>query len=133
MKVLVLEDNILQRVREFKRRFTERGWAYDCVEHASDCIRALSEKKYNLVFLDHDLNGQTYVNTEFEDTGSGVARWWKNNEHPNKETPLILHTYNNLGAVYMHSCLPHSIWIPRIWESGVFNNHFPKQGEDTSL
>ena len=116
MKVLVLEDSHI-RVREFKQRLLEKGWVGTFVESAMDAIKMLKEKKFDLIFLDHDLGDETYVDTYERNTGSEVARWL--NEHPVKAV-VVIHSLNLPAAEYMQSLIKGSYLIPYVWTEERF-------------
>ena len=61
-----------------------------------------------MLFLDHDLGGEVYVDTGREDTGSEVARWLS--QHPEFiPNQVVLHSHNDGGVKNMYSLLkPHT-------------------------
>ena len=73
----------------------------------------LSGAKWDVLFLDHDLGGETYVNSNREDTGAEIARWLDNNPD-HKPDHIIIHSLNEDGSKYMKHLLPESVWVPRI-------------------
>lgn len=122
MKVLILED-FYYRVGQFRDRFAP--YKITDVTHitrADECIRQISETKYDIIFLDYHLD-----NIEFEvlaphNTGAKVAEWIK--DHPdnvNKDTPVIIHSGSELGAAEIKKHLPYAHIIPRAWKKEVFD------------
>lgn len=98
-RVLILDDDPDEnRLHLFRRCFVilgeRKGMKFDIthVLTAKDCIDKLSES-WDMIFLDHDLGGQTYVDTDSEDCGMRVAEWIENN--PN----CLIGT----AAVFVHS------------------------------
>lgn len=84
---------------------TRRGWATenihaDLVERhdvrvtlvatAADACAALAGPPYDLVYLDHDLDGEAWANPNGKNTGSEVVRW-------------ILLNRPKIGKVIVHS------------------------------
>ena len=115
MKILILDDD-KNRLRIFQRNLI--GAVVTCVEHASDCIRELeTEGPFDYLFLDHDLDGRTYVPSG-PGTGYEVALWLKNNPDK-KPSKIILHTCNDQGALRMLEELPEAVFL-----SGVFMLQF---------
>jgi CheY-like chemotaxis protein len=116
-RVFVLEDSS-ERIKQFKQRFLEQGWIGYFSVTASDAIRNLDLLRFDLIFLDHDLGGQVYVNKDEKNTGSEVARWIR--EHP-VVCPIIIHSLNPAGAEYMKSILPKAVHIPFVWNKKEFD------------
>lgn len=100
MKVLVLEDDIL-RIDTFKNKLNEVNLTI--VHHADDAIKLLKENVYDIVFLDHDLDGGAYISTNVYNTGSTVARNMHNTL--NTKTPIVIHSWNPVGAEYMEKVM----------------------------
>ena len=123
-RILILEDDPL-RIAAFKRRFLEirdkHPFELDFVDNAQECIEKLSKIKYVLFFADHDLGGEVYVPTDNKNTGSEVARWIKNNpENINKDTIVLVHSYNSQAAITMVEMIPNSLLLPGVWSKDVF-------------
>jgi CheY-like chemotaxis protein len=111
MKILVLDDS-QSRLTTFRRNLI--GAIVTCVEHSADCIKELETNgTWDYLFLDHDLDGQTYVPSG-PGTGYEVALWLKNNPEK-KPSKIILHTCNEQGALRMLEELPEAVFL-----SGVF-------------
>jgi DNA-binding NarL/FixJ family response regulator len=72
MRILVLEDDPI-RINRFKQTLSGHDVSY--AETARGAISFLAGKTFDIVFLDHDLGGQTYVETSEKNTGSEVVRW----------------------------------------------------------
>lgn len=115
MKILILDD-CKTRLSTFRRKLI--GAVVICTEHAADCIRELeTNEQFDLILLDHDLEGKTYVPSG-PGTGYEVALWLKN--HPEKKpSKIILHTCNEYGAAKMLEELPEAIYL-----SGLFMIEF---------
>lgn len=105
MKILFLDDN-LNRHRAFKHRFNDPEIALTAVETAEDCIKALRKETFDMVFLDHDLGGETYTESSRADTGMEVVRWIE--EHKPKIGEVIVHSLNPVGASAMSGGLDRS-------------------------
>lgn len=110
MIVLLLEDDP-NRIKAFKQRFLDKGWSYDVCHTAQRCLELLDEKRYDIVFLDHDLGDEQMVSTDHSNTGSHVARNWPKD----LSTLVIIHSFNPVGAEYMHARIPGAIRRPGIW------------------
>lgn len=55
-------------------------------------------KDPKIVFLDHDLGGKTFVDSNKEQTGVHLARWIKQNDENFRERIIIAHSMNPMGA-----------------------------------
>jgi len=112
MKILVLEDD-QNRIEEFKKSFrSEHRVIY--TDDAEMAINHLKENTFDILFLDHDLGGCVYVDTNEYQTGSTVAKWLSENK--DRMPPrVILHTLNSYGATNMKSYIPHAQIIPFAW------------------
>lgn len=67
---------------------------------AQQTIEAIiSLPEIDVLFLDHDLGGEVYVDSSREDTGAEVARWIK--DYKPVIHNIVIHTYNSAGAKTM--------------------------------
>ena len=103
-RVLILEDD-WGRVIEFKNKFPDSDYELDVVENADEAIELLKEHVYSLICLDHDLDGEVYVNSLDPNTGYQVTVWMSKNKHVNIDTPVVIHSYNPVGASNMFTAL----------------------------
>lgn len=70
MKIVILEDS-KERIKKFKQQFPHA----DIYETAEECISKLGEIEEPFVlFLDHDLGGEIYVESSHKNTGMEVVR-----------------------------------------------------------
>lgn len=132
IKILILEDNF-ERIEQFKERIFEFKDKNNIqvlttiTDSAKDCIILLKNNEYNLVFLDHDLGGEVYVDTDNKNTGSEVARFLaeKNSYYLNmhKKTKFIIHSFNPSGVKNMLNLIKNSSYIPMIWTKETFHNN----------
>ena len=99
MRILILEDNA-ERILEFYYMFNEHSLVV--VNMADEAIRAL-ELKFDIIFLDHDLDGRTFVDSNEKNTGYQVAKVIPNTI--NNTTPIVVHSWNGEGALNMKSAL----------------------------
>ncbi len=125
--IFILEDDE-RRMDLFKARFKESEIANFTFDHANNVHAAkklLKANNYDMLFLDHDLGGQTYVSSTEENTGAGLARWIKEN----KETislsgAILIHSFNPQGAEYMrkelHSVHDNVFKVPSLWSKHTF-------------
>jgi hypothetical protein len=94
--VIFFLDDDPNRTRTFRANVPQA----DCVETASGMIALLSRHgEASLVFLDHDLGGETFVDSNREDCGMEVVRWVVANRP--KVSQFIVHSYNPSGAQRM--------------------------------
>lgn len=99
--ILVLEDS-LERIKAFRECFIGKTVTY--TDQADVAIEAVEKTKWDMIFLDHDLGGKLFVDSEEKNTGYQVARLLP--ETINKDTPCILHSMNWVGSLKMHKASP---------------------------
>lgn len=124
MKVLLFED-CKDRIANFKKWFSE----YDINDvsycsNANDCIRFLRSEKYDLIFLDHDMERVPH-NESYNyhiHSGTPVASTWDHPDNKNLDTPVIIHSVNSERAEFMNKKIPNSILIRRIYHGNIFEN-----------
>lgn len=96
MNVIFLDDNE-ERQKYFKSQlpFAKQTWT------AEDTIEMIEkqEDKIDFLFLDHDLGGEIYVDTDREDCGMEVVRWLMSNDK--KIDHIIIHSFNSDAAKEM--------------------------------
>ena len=109
MKILILEDS-KRRHKAFRAKY---GFDLTIVETTSEAIELLESQEWDTLFLDHDLGGETMVDSG-SGTGYEVAKWLS--EHPErKPRQIILHSYNPVGRANMKAALPEAEEAPGIW------------------
>ena len=101
MKILILEDSE-QRNFHFKEQL--RQFEYTITETAQEAIEELKTNRFGLIFLDHDLGGEVYVDTRNTNTGSEVARWLVASDTP-RSVGIIIHSMNLPAAREMEAVL----------------------------
>ena len=111
MKVFILEDD-QNRVEWFLENLETED--IDLTEKAQEGIDWLRERKYDVIFLDHDLGGRVYVSSDEFNTGYTVAKMI--HETDNVDTPVIIHSWNSNGAKNMKDALT---------SNGVVNQYHP--------
>lgn len=108
-RILVLDDDHT-RLKAFNQRLI--GSVVDCVTTSKDAISKLNEHQYDVVYLDHDLGGNTHVPSG-ENTGYEVAQHIASME--NKPRNIIIHSFNMAGAKNMMSLLHDAVYSPGCW------------------
>lgn len=100
-KVLFLDDDPM------RHRVIEE----DCDRHAfthvhtvEQAIQALAQKHFDIVCLDHDLDGMTYVQSG-KGTGFEVAEYMATGRMASKPQLVIVHSFNQVGAQLMLTVL----------------------------
>jgi len=122
MKVLILEDDI-NRINEFRKRFIGIAMPVfvDTAKDAIDFIKANAWLAHDMICLDHDLGGETYVDTAYKNTGSEVARYLFVNP---VDAAIIIHSLNTPAADFMADLLADShlvFRIPFFWTKNTFD------------
>ena len=83
------------------------------VTTAQRAIKELEHKSWNVISLDHDLDGQVYVASENANTGFTVAKFIVDNDIV--FNTLLIHTLNDVGARNMHKVLQDSKYRSRVF------------------
>lgn len=89
-RVLFLDDSP-ERTAKFKELYPN-GMA---VETAQECIEKLQTLRYTTLMLDHDLNGEVYVDSRREDCGMEVVRYL--------ERMIVRGTFVSRLRIFIHS------------------------------
>lgn len=110
MKILILDDSSLRLVK-FQHKLI--GHKVVCVETAEEAIEELFLEKFDVVSLDHDLNGEVYVPSG-PGTGWEVAKFLSDNPDRCPET-VCIHSLNQYGRVKMAELLPGAEIRPGNW------------------
>ena len=100
MKTILFLDDDTRRTDEIRLRLRAVACELLTVETAAECIVRLGEARFDLVLLDHDLGGETFVESSRDDCGMEVVRWLRANggEHG----AFIVHTMNTIAAAAMY-------------------------------
>jgi CheY-like chemotaxis protein len=97
MKILFLDDSA-ERIEKAFEHFEDDD--VDIVVSAASAIEALrAKRKYDLVMLDHDLGGETWVDSNREDCGMEVVRWIVKKKP--KIGRIVVHSWNSVAAPIM--------------------------------
>lgn len=99
MNILLLDDNS-HRITFFQNSL--KPHKLTVCRHANAAIKALKKTSFDLVFLDHDLEGEPADPLD-ENCGSEVARFITENNIQCKR--IILHTENRVGRESMQAIL----------------------------
>ncbi len=123
--ILFLDDNAQRAVLAYNRMSVEdRSNTIWCTT-AKEAIQTVWDYRDNLtkVSLDHDLEGQQYMNTKREDSGMEVVRFLEKKARKEPKefkklegTLFIIHSWNLHAAPIMQKRLSNlglnSVWIP---------------------
>jgi len=118
-----LEDNP-ERIKKFKQMFRKHD--ITVTDQAEKAIEYLKENKYDFILLDHDLGGDVYVDSNYKNTGYQVAKHIS--ETMNKDTKILVHSFNPVGAKNMLDILPNANHMP----FGTFNENILSEIEDNA-
>jgi len=102
MKIFILEDSV-ERINIFFTMFN--GHNITVSNEAVTANAILDKVKFDIIFLDHDLGGQVYVDSEEENTGFQVAQHLPSTI--NNNTRVIIHSWNEPAACRMLYVLEH--------------------------
>jgi hypothetical protein len=115
MNILLLEDD-KHRITFFKNGLKQHKLTI--CGHVSAAKKALKTTVFDIIFLDHDLNGIP-ADPESENCGSEIARYIV--EHEIDCSCIILHTENTAGREAMETLLEqcHSIPYGKLKKMGL--------------
>jgi hypothetical protein len=115
-KVLVLDD-ALERLIQFTEKYGEE-WTVVITTTANQCIEQLKLQTFDLICLDHDLGGESYV-ASGPGTGYEVAWFIAQQLGPQKAGVVVIHSMNTVGAKNMQNVLKdahiQTIMAPGYW------------------
>ncbi len=107
MKVLILEDDD-SRIKTFKNKL--EGHDVYFFKTVADAKQAYSFfGPYDYYFLDHDLDGMVYVDSNNENTGYQFAKFLAEQKATGE---IVIHSMNTVGAANMKAELPQAIVCP---------------------
>jgi hypothetical protein len=114
MNILILEDNE-ERNKQFRKNFNDHYIVI--VDDVEDLKIQMEDPSWevDVLFLDHDLGGEVYVDTSHPNTGSAAAMWLVDNPKHKPEV-VILHSMNPIGVRNMKSILPKAYIVDRAWQ-----------------
>jgi predicted O-methyltransferase YrrM len=101
MNIFVLDDDLEIRISWFQEAYKDHTLVY-----ALDAVTALdilNKRKFDLIFLDHDLGGGFMQDSDYHNTGYQVAKGLL--QTINAETNVIIHSWNPDGAKRMADVL----------------------------
>jgi hypothetical protein len=99
-KILFLDDDV-RRMKAFRRVHPRAVW----VQTARECIKRIL-LPWDVISLDHDLGGETYVDPQRKDCGMEVVRYiLRNRPACLAQTRFIVHSRNQFAAVMMAEAL----------------------------
>jgi CheY-like chemotaxis protein len=97
MRIFILEDDTERRTPVFRANLIGHELVF--AETAAQAIKILGMREFDLIFLDHDLGGQQWVDPNDKNTGSEVTRWMV--EEMSKCPTVIIHSLNSPAAQAM--------------------------------
>jgi len=96
MKIFILEDNP-DRMTQFTAM-----WIKDelvATNNVEQARKILENEKFDYLMLDHDLGGEVYVSAMDKNSGSYLCKHM--HETKNVDTPILIHSWNDVGAEQM--------------------------------
>ena len=110
LKILIVED-MSSRIEFFKNKFKGHDlYFFDNAKDSIDALKLISDKPWDVVFLDHDLGGRVFVSSSDPNTGYAVAEFIRDNDI--KINQIIIHSMNPAGSQNIKSVLPQAKIIP---------------------
>ncbi len=109
-RILVVEDDAT-RVERFRAEL--EGYALDFVSSVEEAIGLLGGPRYDLLFLDHDLEfgARVYLDPYEPNTGYQLARHLADRVEY-RRVPVVVHSFNWFGANKILKVLPNALYIP---------------------
>lgn len=105
--ILFLDDDPRRAALMYQRMNSEQQQHTFWVTTAEEAIDVLKHyrARLELVFLDHDLGGRTYVHSAREDCGMEVVRFLEKQDSKTFTCDFIVHSWNIDAAQKMNSRL----------------------------
>ncbi len=98
MKIIFLDDSDVRW-----SKFLSKVPAAYRAETATQCIDMIKDSPdIQWLFLDHDLGGETWVDSSREDCGMEVVRFLCVNDYTAKIKSIVVHSHNVSAAKEMH-------------------------------
>ena len=111
LKIMILED-MPSRIQFFKNKLHKHDvYFFDNADDAMNALCFLNNKKWDIVFLDHDLEGRIFVPSSYHNTGYTVAKFISENSDI-EINQIITHSMNPQGAQNIKTVLPRAEIIP---------------------
>ena len=111
-RILVLDDDE-GRLQQFRKNLV--GQMVVCVSTVDDAIEQLKKNKFDVLYLDHDLGGKVFCDSDKEQTGFHVSVFLHDNPKYCPEI-IILHSLNPVGCNNMKNQLPTAFILPFAWQ-----------------
>ena len=109
-KIFILEDNP-DRIKFFKWYFSNRDFQLFTTKDVEEAKVIFEKNKpFSLFLLDHDLDGEFYMNTEDANTGHQFAKFLAGQNLG--KAKIIIHSINPDGAKNMNALLEGSMLLP---------------------
>jgi len=112
MKIFVLEDDTI-RIEKFELLF--KNQQLRIVQNVEDAITSCLSDEFQIMWLDHDLGGRIWTDSNEENTGYQFVKWLIENQKQ-KNALIYIHSMNPIGANKMLNLLLDNkydgIWIP---------------------
>lgn len=102
LRILILEDD-KGRTATFFSKLSRHTLVF--VATAADAISLIKNEVFDVIFLDHDLGGETFVSVEDRNTGSEVIRLLVSGNEITKRPYIIIHSLNTPAADSMQKTL----------------------------
>lgn len=118
MNILFLDDNT-ERLASAERFISKvmsvpKESEIGLTTTANDTIDAIQTYVPQILFLDHDLGGEVYVDSGREDCGMEVVRWLVGNFQENIKV-IIVHSWNTVAGEEM---------VKKLRDAGYSNVHY---------
>ena len=103
LKILILEDDPM-RIDVFRDSLSRHKLFF--VHEAANAIALIKSEveagdAFDVIFLDHDLGGETFVDYRHKNTGSEVVRWIRSYGGVLNQPYIIIHSMNTVEAMNM--------------------------------
>ncbi len=102
MKIFLDDDTLRTKVAEDKIGCVIVSTVTECIEKIK---QETQEKSIEVLFLDHDLGGTSYQDSDDPESAMEVVRWLENNSMVDKIELIIVHSHNRFAAPIMVSRL----------------------------
>lgn len=104
VKILFLDDRS-KRIHSALDKF--KVYDLTIVTNVTECLRFLSNEEWDIVYLDHDLGGHEFMDTNSHECGMEILRYIDRTGWPvdKKKPRFVIHSSNSFAAMAMEEYL----------------------------
>ena len=99
-------------MRTFRKIAVDTGMGMQHCDNVETAKIVFNLVDPSVVFLDHDLGGEIYVDSDNDNTGYQFAKWLVENDKKIDQRTIVIHSMNPVGAENIQNILNSANIIP---------------------